>query len=129
MCPGSVGWKIEFVEMDCSLDGIYRAVLRGLQVGLGSALIFAFLETVLTLPGLEKVSPLAVFSTGILLGVAFSFYRDCLKVRIWIITELGNTLNKYWMWWVGNDMIQFEWWSKYGKFPMQLSGHALHLLS
>lgn len=79
--------------MDCSLDGIYRAVLRGLQVGLGSALIFALVKSVVTLPGLEKVSPLAVFSTGILLGIAFAFYRDSLKVRIWI--EIGNMLNKY----------------------------------
>jgi hypothetical protein len=81
--------------MDCSLDGIYRAVLRGLQVGLGTALIFVLMKTVVILPGLEKVSPLAVFSTGMLLGIAFAFYRDCLKVRIWIITEIGTTLNKY----------------------------------
>jgi hypothetical protein len=67
--------------MDCSLDGIYRAVMRGLQVGLVSALTLVIVKTAVTLPGLEKISILAVFFTGILLGIAFAFYRDCLKVR------------------------------------------------
>jgi hypothetical protein len=67
--------------MDCSLDGIYRAALRGLQAGLVAALTFVLVKTAVTLPGLEKISTLAVFSTGMLLGIAFAFYRDCLKVR------------------------------------------------
>lgn len=67
--------------MDLSLDGLYRAVLRGLQVGLGSALTLVIVKTAITLPGLQKISPLAVFFTGILLGIAFAFYRDYLKVR------------------------------------------------
>jgi hypothetical protein len=73
--------------MDCSLDGIYRAVLRGLQVGLASALALVLLKTAVTLQGLEKISTLAVFFTGVLLGIAFAFYRDCLKVRISIVTK------------------------------------------
>jgi hypothetical protein len=68
--------------MDLSLDGMYRAVLRGLQVGLGSALSLVLVKTAVILPGLQKISPLAVFFTGILLGIAFAFYRDCLKVII-----------------------------------------------
>jgi hypothetical protein len=67
--------------MDFSLDGVYRAVMRGLQVGLVSALTFVIMKTAVTLPGLEKISILAVFFTGVLLGIAFAFYRDCLKVR------------------------------------------------
>jgi hypothetical protein len=69
--------------MDLSLDGLYRAVLRGLQVGLGCALTLVIVKTAVTLPGLQKTSPLAVFFTGILLGIAFAFYRDYLKVRIY----------------------------------------------
>jgi hypothetical protein len=67
--------------MDVSLDGLYRAVLRGLQVGLASAFALVLVKTAVTLPGLQKISPLAVFFTGVLLGIAFAFYRDCLKVR------------------------------------------------
>lgn len=72
---GSVG------SMDVSLDGLYRAALRGLQVGLASAFALVLVKTAVTLPGLQKISPLAVFFTGVLLGIAFAFYRDCLKVR------------------------------------------------
>lgn len=68
--------------MDLSLDGMYRAVLRGMQVGLGSAFIVILVKTAVTLPGLQKISPLAVFCTGMLLGVAFAFYRDSLKVSL-----------------------------------------------
>jgi hypothetical protein len=67
--------------MDVSLDGLYRAALRGLQVGLASAFALVLVKTAVTLPGLQKISPLAVFFTGVLLGIAFAFYRDCLKVR------------------------------------------------
>jgi hypothetical protein len=73
--------------MDFSLDGIYRSVLRGLQVGLGCTLILVLVKTAVTLPGLQKISPLAVFFTGILLGIAFAIYRDCLKVRICVIVK------------------------------------------
>jgi hypothetical protein len=68
--------------MDLSLDGLYRAVLRGVQVGLGSAFILILVKTAITLPGLQKISPLSAFSTGVLLGMAFAFYRDSLKVRM-----------------------------------------------
>jgi hypothetical protein len=68
--------------MDLSLDGMYRAVLRGMQVGLGCAFILILVKMVVTLPGLQKISPPAVFCTGVLLGMAFAFYRDCLKVRM-----------------------------------------------
>jgi hypothetical protein len=68
--------------MDFSLDGLYRAVLRGIQVGLGSTFIIILVKNVVTLPGLQKISPPPVFCTGVLLGMAFAFYRDSLKVRM-----------------------------------------------
>jgi hypothetical protein len=68
--------------MDLSLDAVYRAVLRGMQIGLGSAFILILVKNAVTLPGLQKISPLAMFCTGMLLGIAFAFYRDCLKVRM-----------------------------------------------
>jgi len=67
--------------MDLSLDGMHRAVLRGIQVGLGCTFILILVKYALILPGLQKISPPAVFCTGVLLGMAFAFYRDCLKVR------------------------------------------------
>jgi hypothetical protein len=68
--------------MDLSRDGMYRAVLRGLLVGLGSAFIVILLKTAVTLPDVQEISPLAVFCTAMLLGVVFAFYRDSLKVRM-----------------------------------------------
>jgi len=68
--------------MDFSLDGMYRAVLRGMQVGLGCLFILVLVKNAVTLQGLQKMSPPAVFCTGMLLGMAFAFYRDCLKVRM-----------------------------------------------
>ena len=79
---GSGGWVPDFVKMDLSLDAVYRAVLRGMQIGLGSAFILILVKNAVTLPGLQKISPLAMFCTGMLLGIAFAFYRDCLKVRM-----------------------------------------------
>jgi hypothetical protein len=68
--------------MDFSLDGMYRALLRGIQVGLGCAFILMLVKNAVSLPGLQKISPPAVFCTGVLLGMAFAFYRDSLKVRM-----------------------------------------------
>jgi hypothetical protein len=68
--------------MDLSLDGMYRALLRGMQVGLGCLFILILVKNTVTLPGLQKMSPPAVFCTGVLLGMAFAFYRDSLKVRM-----------------------------------------------
>jgi hypothetical protein len=79
---GSGGGVPAFFTMDFSLDGMYRAVLRGMQVGLGCLFILLLVKSAVTLPGLQKLSPLAVFCTGVLLGMAFAFYRDSLKVRM-----------------------------------------------
>jgi len=68
--------------MDFSLDGMYRAVMRGIQVGIGCAFILILAKNSVTLPGLQKISPPAVFCTGVLLGMAFAFYRDSLKVSL-----------------------------------------------
>ncbi|XP_069683944.1 D-beta-hydroxybutyrate dehydrogenase, mitochondrial-like [Periplaneta americana] len=68
--------------MDLSLDGIYRTSVRGLQVGLGSALTLVIVKTIVTLPGLEPVSPLAAFLTFTMLGTALALYSDTLKISL-----------------------------------------------
>ncbi|PSN42186.1 hypothetical protein C0J52_09864 [Blattella germanica] len=71
-----MGW------MDLSLDGVYRAVSRGLQYGLGSTLIFLTIKTVFTLPGLEPISALAAFLTFTIISTALAFYRDTLRISL-----------------------------------------------
>ena len=68
--------------MDLSLDGVYRAVSRGLQYGLGSTLIFLTIKTVFTLPGLEPISALAAFLTFTIISTALAFYRDTLRISL-----------------------------------------------
>jgi hypothetical protein len=64
--------------MDLSLDGVYRAVVRGLQVGFGAALIFCLLD-VFRLP---LLSTCTAFLLGTFLGTAYTFYQDTLEVLV-----------------------------------------------
>jgi len=56
-------------------------------------------KSAVTLPGLQKISPPAVFCTGLLLGMAFAFYRDSLKVRMLVIIDClsWRGLNRCWL--------------------------------
>jgi hypothetical protein len=65
--------------MDLSLDEVYRAVVRGLQVGLGSVLISWVLDIVV---GLYLLSTCTAFVLGTFLGMAYTFYQDTLEVLI-----------------------------------------------
>lgn len=66
-------------HIDLSLDGMYRALVRGLQFGLGTALIFWLLDIVFWL-SLFSFCP--AFVLGTLLGAAYIFYQDTLKVLV-----------------------------------------------
>jgi hypothetical protein len=66
-------------DIDLSLDGVYRAVVRGLQVGLVTVLIIWLLGIVLWLP---LFSACLAFVLGTLLGTAYTFYQDTLKVLV-----------------------------------------------
>lgn len=66
-------------NIDLSLDGLYRAVVRGLQVGLGTVLIFWLLEIVFWLP-LFSFCP--AFVLGTLLGTAYTFFQDTIKISL-----------------------------------------------
>lgn len=70
--------------MDVSLDGVYRAVVRGLQVGLAAVPVVWLLDTVL---GISPFSTCTSFVLGTFMGTAFAFYRDTLEVcrRNWFI--------------------------------------------
>jgi hypothetical protein len=65
--------------MDLSLDGVYRAVVRGLQVGLGAVLIFWVLNIIV---GLNLLSTCTAFVLGTFLGTVFTFYQDTLEVLL-----------------------------------------------
>jgi hypothetical protein len=63
--------------MDLSLDGVYRAVVRGLQVGLATVPVAWLLDNVL------RIYPLSTstsFVLGTLVGITYTFYQDTLEV-------------------------------------------------
>jgi hypothetical protein len=74
-------------DIDLSLDGVYRAVVRGLQVGLGTALIFWLLDIVFWL---HLFSFCLAFVLGTLLGAAYTFYQDTLKVLVLVKNCVGT---------------------------------------
>jgi len=59
--------------MDLSLDDVYRAVVRGLQVGLATVPITWLLDTAL---GIFPLSTCTSFGLGILVGTTYTFYQD-----------------------------------------------------
>lgn len=65
--------------MDLSLDGIYRAVVRGLQVGLATVSVAWLLDIVL---GIFPLSTCTSFVLGILVGTTYTFYQDILEVLL-----------------------------------------------
>lgn len=65
--------------MDLSLDGIYRAVVRGLQVGLATVSVAWLLDIVL---GIFPLSTCTSFVLGILVGTTYTFYQDILEVSL-----------------------------------------------
>jgi hypothetical protein len=65
--------------MDVSLDGVYRAVVRGLQVGLATVPVAWLLDNVL---GISPLSACTSFVLGILVGTTYTFYQDLLKVLL-----------------------------------------------
>jgi predicted membrane protein len=69
----------QLYDMDVSLDGVYRAVVRGLQVGLAAVTIIWLLDTVL---GISSVGTCTGFVLGALVGTAFTFYQDTLEVLL-----------------------------------------------
>lgn len=74
-------------NIDLSLDGVYRAVVRGLQAGLGTAFIIWLLDIVFRLP---LFSFCLVFVLGTLVGAAYTFYQDTLKVLVLVKTCVGT---------------------------------------
>jgi hypothetical protein len=76
-----------FANIDLSLDGVYRAVVRGLQVGLGTALIFWLLDFVFWL---SLVSCWPAFVLGTLLGAAYTVNQDTLKVLVLVKNCVGT---------------------------------------
>jgi len=66
--------------MDLSLDGVYRAVVRGLQVGLATVPVACLLDIVL---GISPLSTCTSFVLGILVGTTYMFYQDILEVLLW----------------------------------------------
>jgi len=69
----------QLCDMDLSLDGVYRAVVRGLQVGLGTLPVAWLLDTVL---GISPLSTCTSFVLGILVGTTYTFYQDTLEVLL-----------------------------------------------
>jgi hypothetical protein len=63
--------------MDLSLDGVYRAVVKGLQFGLGAVLISWVLDIFLRLHLLSACTALLL---GTFAGTAYGFYCDTLEV-------------------------------------------------
>jgi hypothetical protein len=69
----------QLCDMDVSLDGVYRAVVRGLQVGLATVPVAWLLNNVL---GISPLSTCTSFVLGILVGTAYTFYQDLLEVLL-----------------------------------------------
>lgn len=69
----------QLYDMDLSLDGIYRAVVRGLQVGVATVLLAWLLDIVL---GIFPLITCTCFVLGTLVGVTFTFYQDSLEVLL-----------------------------------------------
>ena len=69
----------QLCDMDLSLDAVYRAVVRGLQVGLATVPVAWLLDTVL---GISSLSTCTSFVLGILVGTTYTFYQDILEVLL-----------------------------------------------
>lgn len=65
--------------MDLSLDAVYRAVVRGLQVGLAAVIISWILDITFRL---NMISTCTAFMLGTFLGTAYTFYLDTLEVLL-----------------------------------------------
>jgi hypothetical protein len=63
--------------MDLSLDGVYRAVVRGLQVGLATVPVALLLDKVL---GISPLTTSTSFVLGTLVGTTYTFYQDTYEV-------------------------------------------------
>jgi ABC-type xylose transport system permease subunit len=68
-------------NIDLSLDGLYRALVGGLQTGLGFVIIFWLLGIVFWLPILSLYY---IFVLGTLVGAAYTLYQDTLKVHAFL---------------------------------------------
>jgi hypothetical protein len=62
--------------IDLSLDGLYRAIVIGLQTGLATVLIFWLVDMF----GIHLLSCCPTFWLGTLIGAAYMLYKDTLKV-------------------------------------------------
>jgi hypothetical protein len=69
----------QLYDMELSLDGVYRAVVRGLQVGLAAVPIVWLLDSVL---GISPFNTCTGFVLGALVGTAFTFFQDTLEVLL-----------------------------------------------
>ncbi|KDR07947.1 D-beta-hydroxybutyrate dehydrogenase, mitochondrial [Zootermopsis nevadensis] len=65
--------------MDLSLDAVYRAVVRGLQVGLAAVIISWILDITFRL---NMISTCTAFMLGTFLGTAYTFYLDTLEISL-----------------------------------------------
>jgi hypothetical protein len=77
-------------DIDLSLDGVYRAVVGGLQVGLGTALIFCMLHMLDIVFWHPLFSFWPGFVVGTLLGAIYIFYQDTLKVLVLVKNCVGT---------------------------------------
>jgi hypothetical protein len=65
--------------MDLSLDGVYRAVVIGLQVGLATVPVAWLLDIAL---GISPLSTCTSFVLGILVGTTYTFCQDIREVLL-----------------------------------------------
>jgi len=65
--------------MDLSLDGVYRAVVRGLQVGLATVPVPWLLDIVL---GIYPFGTCTSFVLGTIVGATYTFYQDTREVPL-----------------------------------------------
>lgn len=63
--------------MDLSLDGVYRAVVRGLQVGLATVPVAWLIDKTL---GIYPHATITSFVLGTVVGTTYTFYQDTLEV-------------------------------------------------
>jgi hypothetical protein len=64
-------------NIDLSLDGLYRAAVNGLQIGVAAVLIFWLVDIVFQL---HLLSLWLTFVLGTSMGAAYISYQDTMKV-------------------------------------------------
>ncbi|KAJ9580149.1 hypothetical protein L9F63_004222, partial [Diploptera punctata] len=73
---------MDFNQVDLSLDGIYRAVSKGLQVAVGSTVLLVILRNLLVIPVLGSLCSCSAFLLFTIIGTAYGFYLDTLKISL-----------------------------------------------